>query len=291
MIYIILSILLLLFLFVIFRKAMEGFRNPERINQDTPADHGIEFGELEIPAKNDKNLYGWFIPDRPQAPTLVLVHGWGRNVGKVLPYIEALHHTGFNLLAFDARHHGKSDRDEFSTMKKFAEDIISVLDYLDRTDKVKNRNYGIIGLSIGGGAAIYAAALDPRIKRVAAVGALASPMDIMKKQLSDHYIPYFPLGFLILTYLQRKIRLRFNDIAPERFIGKAKARFLLIHGEQDLTIPVSHAERLLQASVNGNTELWRISGRGHSDCHLEAGFWTRIITFFNTLEQDSHPLL
>ncbi|MEJ2595823.1 MAG: alpha/beta fold hydrolase [bacterium] len=281
MIYLYILILLVLLLVLFFRKAIRGFKNPERPHDITPADHGIPFEELRIPTRNNKNLYGWFIRENRQAPTIILVHGWGRNAGRTMPYIRALHKQGFNLLAFDARHHGSSDRDDFSTMKKFAEDIVAVLDFLDQSELTDNRTYGILGLSIGGSAAIYASSHDSRISRVVTVGALADPLEIMKKQMTEHHVPYIPLGYLVLEYLQRSIKLRFSDIAPEKFISRSGAAFLLIHGEQDQTIPVSHAKRLHEASQKENTQLWLIKGKGHSDCHHEPDFWPRIIQFMS----------
>ncbi len=289
MIYLFFILLLILLLFLFFRKAAQGFKNPERAHDVTPSDHGIPFRELSVPTLNNKKLYGWYMAESSQAPTIILVHGWGRNAGRTMPYIRALHKQGFNLLAFDARHHGSSDRDDFSTMKKFAEDILSVIDFLDQADLSDNRKYIIIGLSIGGSAAIYASSQDARISRVVTVGALADPLEIMKKQLADHHVPYIPLGYLVLEYLQRSIKLRFRDIAPEKFISRSRASFLLIHGDEDQTIPVSHAQRLYEASQKEKSQLWLIKGKGHSDCHHEPGFWQRIIQFIsskNDSEQD-----
>ena len=278
----ILLFLLLLWLLLLFTT--RSFGNRRRSHTKTPADYGISFMELKIPAGNDKNLYGWLVPDNEGAPVIILVHGWGRNVGRTLPYIEALHGKGYHLLAFDARNHGNSDRDKYSTMKKFAEDILSVLDYLDGSHLSDSRGYHVLGLSIGGSAALYAAAHDRRIRSVVTVGALADPLEIMKKQLAERRIPFIPLGFLILEYVQWTIGLRFSSIAPEKHIGRVEAELLLIHGEADSTIPVSHADRLKDAAKGDQCTLWKIPGREHSDCHLEPGFWTRILEFFSKTE-------
>jgi fermentation-respiration switch protein FrsA (DUF1100 family) len=45
-------------------------------------------------------------------------------------------------------------------------------------------------------------------------------------------------------------------------IGRAKTELLFIHGEQDLTIPIEHSERLL-AAVQTPAFLYRIPGGGH----------------------------
>jgi dipeptidyl aminopeptidase/acylaminoacyl peptidase len=196
----------------------------------------------------------------------------------MLPYIKNLYGKGYNLLTFDSRNHGHSDDDDHSTMKKFAEDISAAIDFVEKQSGITNKNTGVIGLSIGGAATIYAAGHDDRIKCCITVGAFANPLDMMRHQLSSHHVPFNPFGWLLIKYLQRVVGFRFEEIAPERFIGKTSATVLLIHGENDETVPLSHAERLLAAGKE-NVELWKIPGRGHSDCHLEEGFWEKVNEF------------
>lgn len=220
-----------------------------------------------------------------EKPTVILVHGWGRNVERMMPYIRQLANSENNLLAFDARHHGNSDRDGFSTMKKFAEDIIASVSFLEDLNEIQNRQYAVIGLSIGGAASIYAAGHDARIKSVITVGSFANPYDIMRMQLKNNHIPYHPAGWILMKYLEHKVGFRFEDIAPEKHISNSDAQFLLIHGDKDETIPISHLHRLQKAGQSENIENWILPGRGHSDCHKEEGYWTQINRFLKaTLE-------
>lgn len=51
----------------------------------TPEEYGLPFDEVDIPARDGAHLYGWWIPATPAAPTLILLHGWGRNLARTLP--------------------------------------------------------------------------------------------------------------------------------------------------------------------------------------------------------------
>lgn len=274
----ILLFLLLLFI-VLFRLMLNGFRNPQRKHEKTPADIDVSFEEIWFKTQNNRSLYGWWILKDKTFPTIILVHGWGRNVGRMLPYIEHFNDQPFNLLTFDARHHGISDKDKLSTMKKFAEDITSAIDFVEVRFKEKNPKIGIVGLSIGGGAAIYASAHDNRIQSIVTVGAFANPLDVMKMQLSKRHVPYYPVGWILLKYLELLVGFRFNEIAPENHIQQSNAQIMLIHGTSDLTIPFSHAERLYANSKKNQIVLWKIKGKGHSDCHEENGYWDKILQF------------
>jgi len=268
----------LLISLVMFWFILRAFKNPVRLHDRTPADLEIPFNEINIPTKNNCSLYGWWIPGAETSPAIILVHGWGRNAGRMMPYIKKLHEKGFNLIAFDSRNHGTSDTDNYSTMLKFAEDIKCAINYASDNGLLTEKNVGVVGLSIGGAAAIYASAHDERIKAVVTVGAFAHPMEVMKKQLKDHYIP-FPYIWLAMKYIQNKVGFKFSDIAPVNHIYNSDAEFLLIHGEKDITIPIEQAEKLINKGKKGNVQLWKLPNKGHSNCHHEESFWNKVNDF------------
>jgi pimeloyl-ACP methyl ester carboxylesterase len=260
------------------------YRNPHIPHQKTPSDHNIPFEEVRFPTKNGRHLYGWWIPTKKNIntaqPTLILVHGWGRNVEHMLPYINELHPRGFNIFVFDSRSHGSSDADGHSSMIKFAEDIQASIDFIEKLVLGSKSHIGVLGLSIGGASSIYASTLDPRIRCVITVGAFANPADIMQWEFRKRHIPYYPFIWLQFQYIQFRIGATFRQIAPENNIPKAHASILLIHGAEDRVVPVSHAIRMKDAGAPDRVRLWAIPGRGHSDCHLEPGFWETVETFF-----------
>jgi len=265
---------------IMFLLIQKGFKNP--VDKHTiPNDLPLNVQEVEYPTKNGKNIYGWWIPADPKALTVIFVHGWGKNAQRMMPYLRKFCCGKFNLLAFDARGHGNSDRDGYSNMLKFSEDIISSMNYLEQSGKIENNTIYLIGLSIGGAASIYAAGHDSRIKKVVTVGAFAHPAAVITKQIKDHHVPYFPLIWFFYRYMKYVKKLDMDAIAPEKHIAKAQAHFLLIHGENDQTVSVEQGKRLKKAAGD-KADLWIISGRGHSDCHHEPGFWEKVREFFDS---------
>ncbi len=256
-----------------------GWRNPRAKSELDPSSLGLAFESVRFPTAGGKSLHGWWIPSgNGAAPVLVLVHGWGRNAARMLPYIEMLHPAGYDLLAFDARHHGESDADGYASMPKFSEDIRAAVEEVRRR-RPEIQGVGVLGLSVGGSAAIHAAAHDERIRAVATVGAFATPADPRATLGRWWWIlgPGLPLAFRMV---ERRIGLHFRDIAPERHIGRASARFLLIHGAADSVIPISHARRL-EAAGAGRARLWLLPGRGHSDPHREPAMAAARAEFFH----------
>ena len=266
---------------------LKAFRNPVRVHDKTPKDSGIPCEEISIPTKNNKKLYGWWIEGEATKPVLILVHGWGRNVGKMIPYIKNLQPKGYNMLVFDSRNHGHSDADDYSSMLKFAEDIMASVDFLE-SKKATTNGVGLIGLSIGGGASIYAAAHDPRIDSVVTVGAFANPAHVMRKQLADRHIPYYPFVWLLFKFIELRIGAKFSVIAPVNNVANAKARFLFIHGKKDNVVPLEQGKLLIKAANPEKSKLIVYETKAHSNCHFEKGFWETLDEFFKHGSKTEH---
>jgi len=264
------------------RAISQHYRTPQRPHRDTPTTIDVAFEEIRFPTEGGKELYGWWIPalHSPEArvPTLVLVHGWQRNVERMLPFIHQLAPAGYNLLAFDARSHGSSDTDGHATMLKFAADIRAAIDEVLRRPGVMPHQVGILGLSVGGAAAIYAAAHDSRVRALVTIGAFAHPGDVMRQDLLRRGGPSFVVP-AIFRYVESKVGARLDDIAPQRQITSVRAPMLLIHGEEDAVVPPEHGRRLDHAGGKWSTH-WMVPGHGHSDCEHHPDFWPTVLDFF-----------
>lgn len=254
-----------------------GFKNPENSHEHIPDDLGFKIQEINFPSVKGENIYAWKVILNPDFPTLILVHGWGKNIERMSPYLRKLCCRGFNMIAFDARGHGNSHDDGPMTMLKFAEDIESTIAYILSDEEQKNKEISLIGLSIGGAASILAASRNANIRKVVTVGGFAHPLEVMRKQIEAKHIPYIPFIWLFFKLVKWRTGLNFDAVAPVNNIAKAKADFLLIHGTKDKVVPLEQGHQLKKAQPKA--ELWEIPGRGHSNCHLENGYWEKIGVF------------
>jgi len=224
---------------------------------------GLPWREVMVPGVNDKALFGWFIPTGEPAPALLIMHGWGGNAEMMLPLAAPLHAAGFALLMLDARCHGRSADDDFASLPRFAEDIESGLDWLARQPEVDASRLGIVGHSVGAGAALLVASRRQGLRAVVSLAAFAHPALMMRRWLASKHVPYWPFGAYILAYVQRVIGYRFDDIAPCRTIARVSCPVLLVHGQDDATVPVEEAVQL-QAAAGGGAELLVVPG-SHDD--------------------------
>lgn len=239
-----------------------GLAAPRVVEAASP--QGLPWREVRLPTVNGKHLFGWFIPAGERAPALVVMHGWGGNAGMMLPLAAPLHEHGYALLLVDARCHGQSDDDSFASLPRFAEDIDAALAWLAGQPEVDAARLGVIGHSVGAGAALLAASRRRDLRAVVSLAAFAHPAGMMRRWLASKRIPHWPLGAYILAYVQRVIGYRFDDIAPCHTIARVTCPVLLVHGLEDDTVPVDEARQIHAARSSDAVELLLVPG-SHDD--------------------------
>lgn len=271
-------VLIIILIFSLDQLVARMYRYEAKTNPVTPEKYQIPFEEVTIPGTKDALLYGWWIPAVPTAPTLILVHGWGRNLSRMMPYIRELHPMGYNLLAFDARNHGRSSPIKHPTVHTFSEDVLAAVDFIAKSGWVSSSGIGIVGLSIGGGAAINAASRDGRIQSVITVGALSHPVKVMSLEFQKRNVPD-AVPWLLFHYIRLRFGIDFDKIAPVNNIPNVKTNVFLIHGDADETIPLTQGQALAEAGNSAKTHMWIVPGKGHSDCNTHPQFWEKVSAF------------
>ena len=262
------------------------FRVPRTLHHLTPEKYGIPFKEIKFPTKNNCHLYGWWIPSQNKSPqithTIIMVHGWGCNADYMLPYIKKLYQYGYNLLAFDLRSHGNSDSVKHPNMLHFSEDIRAAIEFVLKQGAAKSGKIGVIGLSVGGSAALHAASCDNRIESIITIGAFANPVNVIRQKFHRKHIPFFPFMWIIMKHFQFKMGTKFKQVAPINIIKSIKANIFLIHGNNDKVVPVEQGQKLKDAGNPETTNLWIVPGKGHSNCNNHPEFWNKVNSFISS---------
>jgi dipeptidyl aminopeptidase/acylaminoacyl peptidase len=104
---------------------------------------------VHIPTAGGKRLVAWWVSP-PQAatapaPVVLVMHGWGANASMMGPVVPPLHAAGFAVLLLDARCHGHSDDETFTSMPRFAEDIASGLAWLKQQPDIATDRVALLG--------------------------------------------------------------------------------------------------------------------------------------------------
>jgi pimeloyl-ACP methyl ester carboxylesterase len=246
-----------------------GFRAPRLRETGTPAEHGLVFEEVRIATVRRRHLFGWWLPAPGAAGTVVMLHGWGSNAELMLPIAAPLRRAGLNVLLFDARNHGNSDSDTFSSLPRFAEDLGQAIAWLERHDPGRAERIAVLGHSVGAGAALFQASQDPGISAVISIAAFAHPAQVTERYLRHLHLPRLVTA-VVIRYVEWLIGHRFDTIAPLHTVSRIVCPVLLVHGRDDQTVPVDDARRILANAHAPHVRLLEIDGAGHNSTeHIE----------------------
>lgn len=248
---------------------LNGLRAPRLTHGRAPDNPDVPrqaWREVVIPGANSRQLFGWMVrpasgSGRPD-PAVLVMHGWGSNASMMWPVVRPLHEAGFAVLLIDARCHGLSDNEAFSSMPRFAEDIAAGLGWLRGQTEVAAHRVALLGHSVGAAAAMLHASRHHDVSAVVSLSAFAHPREVMLHLMAEHRVPYPLIGWYVLHHVQRVIGARFDDIAPLTTLRGLQCPVLLVHGVADSTVPFSDAQRLQSVSswarllpVNGDHDL------------------------------------
>lgn len=207
------------------------------LNVDTP----------DVPA----HLAVWWLPHaKAQAPTLLYLHGTFRNLEGNARKIQALQQAGFSVLAVDYRGWGQSSMLTPSEQTIMADARLAWSELVRREPRPRQRV--IYGHSMGSGVAVGLAST------------LAFPQDYGGLILESAFTSFADVAReagALARLLNLFNRERFDSIDK---IDRVQAPLLMLHGEQDDTIPMVLGQRLF-AAANPPKRWCSIKGAAHSD--------------------------
>jgi pimeloyl-ACP methyl ester carboxylesterase len=218
-----------------------------------PGTLGLKYQDIVFKSRVDGlTLQGWLIPAVGSRKTVIFAHGYGENRLNngvpILPIAKHLADTGYNVLMFDFRGHGESEGNLTSVGQYEVRDLLGAIDYVAAQPGL-NEQIILFGFSMGASTAIMAASREPAVAAVIA----DSPFADLKAYLGENLsvwsgLPAFPFSraFFIVTPLITGLKP--GSVSPQGEIPLMNGRpLLLIHGDQDVDIPIANSESLLRA--------------------------------------------
>jgi dipeptidyl aminopeptidase/acylaminoacyl peptidase len=214
-------------------------------------------GRLYLPEEGKKEVF----------PTVCVCHGLpsGNSPEPGDPGYPGLAETicglGYAVFIFNFRGTGLSDGD--LDMKGWMHDLTAAIDYLYERPETDKSNLTLLGFSAGAAVSVCVAAEDKRASKVIACSTPAEftfedPVATLERFRSIGLFrdPDFPPSVEEWTNRLRQVRPEFyiHEIAPRPVI--------LIHGEDDKVVLITHAYRLYQ-SAEDPKRIFTIPGAGH----------------------------
>jgi len=165
----------------------------------TPAAFGLKYEEVVFSSSDAIFLSGWYVPSKNGA-AIVLSHGATRNREQMLSHAAFLAENGYGVLLYDARSHGNSQGEVTARGWLEGRDVEGAVKFLQARDDVKPDQIGVLGYSMGGEAALRAAAKTDAIRALV----VDMPTDMVQSDPINTFGEWllYPTRFVLLRAMQ-----------------------------------------------------------------------------------------
>lgn len=260
-----------------------------------PSEYKVPYEDVAFISEDGIVLKGWLVkPPHPGAksPAVILCHGVGANKSDFTELAVFLAKRGYFVLQFDFRAHGESGGSRTSLGYHEQKDVLAALGFLKTRAEIDPKRIGVYGFSMGGSAAVLAAARSKGFRALVADSAFTSLKDQARTAITGFYhLPAFPFLHLAILGYELSFQTRVDAIAPIKVIAAiAPAPVLIIAGEGDDLIPADNG-RKLYAAAKEPKELWIIYGAEHGGTLAAAGgeYEKRVGEFFDRYLKKNQP--
>jgi len=224
-----------------------------------PAPDELHAVSFTVGSESGTTIHGWHTQGNPGAGVIVLLHGIRGNRRTMLERIHWLNHQGYSTVSIDFQAHGESPGERIA------------LGYLEKLDaraavayarqEHPGESIGVIGVSLGGAAALLASPLDIDALVLESVytdinTAIANRMEVRLGPLS-------PLATaLLLVQLKPRLGISPDELRPIGHIAQAGCPVYVISGSADLHTTAPETEELFARAVEPK-EIWLVEGAAH----------------------------
>lgn len=197
--------------FIIVIGAFEGWlvyrvTHPRRTTVEVTPNHyqlftgeGVSWSEEQWDNTDGTTATGWLLRGATGAPAIVLNHGYSKNRAELLNLGVKLCEVGYHVLLPDLRGHGTSGVSYTSLGIYEKDDLNAAINFLKGKKNnqgqtlVDGNRIGVYGVSLGGYAALTAAAENPTIKVVIVDSAYPKPNWLTQSVLREMFSSDPPL--------------------------------------------------------------------------------------------------
>ena len=249
---------------------------PEGGLKATPADIGLEFEDVFFSTADGVKLHGWYVPAESDV-TLLWFHGNAGNLANRLEHMLLSHVIlGVNIFIFDYRGYGLSEG-AASESGTYVDGEAAVKYLRDERGIDTEEHLVLYGHSLGGAVAVEVAMRNP------SRGLIVESTFTSIKDMAKSLYPYLPSG-VVTSLLQSE----YDSLSK---IAGARAPVMVIHGDEDTTVPLAEGKRLYEAARQPK-RFHTVEGAAHNDVYAIGGegYFEAIRRFIDDPRGDGGPV-
>ncbi len=240
----------------------------------------LNITEFTISSQSGAMLAGWASSTPDPRGVVLLLHGiWGSRQS-MLDRIEMLDAAGFATVAIDFQSHGESEGEMITIGYLERHDVVAAIQYA--REEYPQLPLGVIGVSLGGAAALMAQPMEMEALVIESVFPTVS--DAINNRVRARLGDWYPLpAWLLLAQFKPRVGVSPDRLRPIDHLQDVGCPILISSGSEDPHTTEAET-RLMYESAKEPKTLWIVDGAAHVDLLTAnpAGYRQEVIGFLET---------
>lgn len=221
----------------------------------------VETVVTTINSDSGSRLAVWYVPVENSSATVVLIHPWRGDRRTMRRRAEMLIDAGYSIVMVDLQGHGESPGDFITAGYLESRDVKAAVKFA--REQSSDHRIGLVGVSIGGAAALIASPLGIEALVVESVyptidEAVCNRIECRLGPLCHIFSP------LLLCQLQPRTGISCSLLRPIKGVPRADCPILFMSGEDDQHTTIAETRRMFEAAKSPKN-LVIFDGAGHVD--------------------------
>jgi len=223
-------------------------------------------------------ISGWHTQPEHSNGVIVLLHGIRGSRLSMVERARLLHNHGYATVLIDFQAHGESSGDAITAGHLEKHDVRAAVDFARHEHP--NERIGVIGVSLGGAAAVLASPLD--IDALAIESVYPNITDAIHNRVAIKLGPFSSIpASLLLIQLKPRLGISPSELCPIDYMPHVDCPVYIASGTADRHT-TSTESREMFAAAEEPKDLWLVNDAGHVDLFRRdpIEYTKRIVGFF-----------
>lgn len=234
---------------------------------------------MKLASESGSEIATWYLPPAGVDATIVLIHGIRSNRRSMLEHARVLRAAGYGLVLIDLQAHGESSGQNITVGWLERHDVTAAVHFAREQNPL--HRIGILGFSLGGGAALLAH--DINADAIVVDSVFPSLEDAVRNRVemrAGHLSPI--LSAALLAQMKPRLGIDPADIRPIDNINKIGCPLLILCGSDDQHTTVAESLKMFFAAEEPK-KLVVFEGARHENLlkHGAAKYKSHLLDFFD----------